>query len=162
MSSTYHHCSMMIFCLSYPLCHLEFQVHMTAQWMALTTCAMVTLRILPKPQISKTTLDCLFDDLRAQVISNVRIITAITCIANQGMCNNTKCQVQLISHLLWVMLPLLDPLLSVRYADHYLCVLFCIMLAYFISTPHLLRCQGLAFILVCKITLYPMVYAVNH
>ena len=42
-----------------------------------------------------------------------------------------------------------------------ICVL-CIMLAYFISTPHLLRCQGLAFILVCMITLYPMVYAVNH
>ena len=32
----------------------------------------------------------------------------------------------------------------------------------FMSISHLLRCQGLAFILVCMITLYPMVYAVNH
>src|ERR1700738_45027 len=100
MSSTYHLLSMVIFYLSCPLCHLEFQVHMAAQWMAWTRCAMVTLGIPPKPRISKTTLNCHFVDLLVQVISNVRMITVITCIAMEVCAIAPSGQVQLIFHLL--------------------------------------------------------------
>ena len=89
------------------------------------------LGVPPKPQISKTTLDCLFNDLLVHVIFNVRMIIAITCIAMEVCVIAPSGQVQLISHLLWMMLPLLDLLLSVRYTDYHLCTLLCVMLASF-------------------------------
>lgn len=126
MSCTCHFLSMVIFFLSYSLCHLKFQVHMATQWMTWTRCAMVALGIPPKPQISKMTLDCLFDDLLVQVISNVRMLTAITCIATEVCAIAPSEQVHLISHLLWVMLPLLDPFFECKVcrAPH-VCIALC-------------------------------------
>ena len=57
----------------------------------------------------------------------------------------------LFSRLLRVMFPLLGPLLSVRYVVPHLCALLCVMLEYYISTPHLLECPRLEFILVYMI-----------
>ena len=104
-------------------------MHMGVQWMVWTICAMVTLGVTPKPRISKMTLDCPFDDLLVQVISDVKIITTIICIVIEVCAIIPSGQVQFISHLLWVILSLLDPLLSVRYADNHLCTLLCVMLA---------------------------------
>jgi hypothetical protein len=70
--------------------------------------------------------------------------------------------VQLLSHLLWVMFPLLRPLSSVRYVVPHLCALLCVMFGSYTSTPHLLECPGLAFILVYMITLWPMACVVSH
>ena len=71
---------------------------MAAQWMAWTRCVMVTLGVAPKSQISKMTLDCPFDDLLVQVISNVKMIIAITCIAMEVCAIAPSGHVQLISH----------------------------------------------------------------
>ena len=59
--------------------------------------------------------------------------------------------VQLFSHLLWVMDPLLGPLSSVRYIVPHQSALLRVMLESYISTPNLLECPGLAFILVYMI-----------
>jgi hypothetical protein len=70
--------------------------------------------------------------------------------------------VQLLSHLLWKMFPLLGSLSSVRYVVPHMCALFLVMLESIISTLDLLECLGLAFILVYMITLWLMAHAVNH
>ena len=51
--------------------------------------------------------------------------------------------VQLLSHLLWVMGPLLGPLSNVRYVVLYMYALLRVMLESYTSTPDLLECLGL-------------------
>ena len=115
MSSTYHLLLMATFCFFCLLCHLKFQVRMAAQWTAWTRCMTHALGAPPKPQISKTILDCPSDALLVQVISNIKLTIVITCIAMGVSVTKPNGLVQLLSHLLWVMGPLLGPLSSVRY-----------------------------------------------
>ena len=72
----------------------------------------------PKPWIFKMILDFPSSALFVEVISNVIMIIAITCIA-MGMCATTlNGPFQLLLPLVWVMLPLLGLLLSVKYVFH--------------------------------------------
>ena len=128
MSSTYHLLLMATFCLSCPLWHLKVQVRNAAQWTTWTRCATVTIGASPKPQISKMILDYSSGGLLVHVISNFLTTIMIICIAIGASKTTLNVLVQIISHLLWVMFPLLDPLLSVMYVDSDLCALFCIIL----------------------------------
>ena len=153
---------MVMFCFSCPLWHLMLQVCMAAQLIAWIRCATVTLGAPPKPRISQMILDCLSGALLMLVIFNVRMTTMITWIRIGASKTSLNGPVQLLSHFLWVMFPLLGPVSSVRYVALNLCALLCVMLEYYTSTPYLLECLGLAFILVYMITLWSMARAVNH
>ena len=63
-------------------------------------------------------MDYSFGGLFVQVIANVLMSIVITCIAMGVSGSKLNGLVQLLSHLLWVMLPLLGPLLSARYVVH--------------------------------------------
>ena len=159
MSSTYHLLLMAMFCFSCPMWHLKFQICMAVQWMVWTKCATVTLGAPLKPQKSKIILGYTSGGLLVHVISNILMITCIA-MGVSGITPNGL--VLILSHLLWIMFPLLGPLLSVRYGISHLCALLCVILEYYTSTPYLLECRRLAFILVYMIIMWPMAHAVNH
>ena len=100
--------------------------------------------------------------LLVHVISNVPMSIVITCITMGVFGTTPNGLVQLLSHLLWVMFSLLDPLLSVGYVVSHMCTLLCIILKYYIFISHMLECPALAFILVYMIILWLMVHTVNH
>ena len=87
-------------------------------------CAMVTLGAPPNPRISKMVLDYPY----GVTLSNILMSIVITCIT-MGIPGTTLNElVQLISHLLWVMFPLLSPLLNVRYVVPHMYAFICVML----------------------------------
>ena len=125
-------------------------------------CTTVILDTPPNPRISKIILYYTSGGLLVQVISNVLMFIVIICIAMGFSGTILNGLIQLFSHLLWVMFPLLGPLLSARYIVPHMYAFFCVMLEQYTSTPHLWECPWLALILVYMITLWPMTHAVKH
>ena len=73
-------------------------------------------------------LDYSSNSLFVQVNSHVLMFIVITCITMGVSKTTLNGLVHLLSHLLWVMSPLLLPLLSVKYVIPHMYALLCVML----------------------------------
>ena len=107
-------------------------------------------------------LDYLSSDLFVHVISNVLMSIVITYIMIGVSKTILNGLVELLSHLLRVMFPLLRPLLSVKYVVPHMYALLYVILKYYKSTPQVLECLVLALILVYMIIIWPMTHVVKH
>ena len=82
----------------------------------------------PKPQLSKTTMDCFFGTPLVLIISNAKMITSITSIATKACATILNGLVQLFFQLVWAMFPLKGLDRNVTYDVQRVCALLCAML----------------------------------
>ena len=91
-------------------------------------CATVTLGVPPNRRIFSMIWDYPFGSLFVHGISNVLMSIVITYITIGVSKTTLNGVVQLFYHLLWVMFPLLRPLLTVKYVVPHMYTLLCVML----------------------------------
>ena len=134
-SSIYYHPLMVTCYLSYPMWLWECQVHIDGLQMTCIRCAIDILGAQQKQLISIIILDSHLGIHLVLVISSVQIIIVMTTISIGG--GGVHCSKWIGSTLILLLSgvrPQLNPYWSVRYTILYMCALFCVMLAYYMST----------------------------